>query len=68
MSLVEKSVKASMKKLLHNSKKRKLSETNFNIEASEKEKPLTSMSLKNLLSHLTMRAAEAPAEEYNTVA
>ena len=37
MSLVEKSVKASMKKLLHNSKKRKLSETNFNIEASEKE-------------------------------
>jgi hypothetical protein len=36
MSLVEKSVKASMKKLLTN-KKRKLSETNFNIETSEKE-------------------------------
>lgn len=37
MSLVEKSVKASMKKLLHNNKKRKVSETNFNIETSEKE-------------------------------
>ena len=37
MSLVEKSVKASMKKLLQNNKKRKLSKTNFNIETSEKE-------------------------------
>lgn len=37
MSLVEKSVKASMKKLMNNNKKRKLSETNFNIETSEKE-------------------------------
>ena len=37
MSLVEKSVKASMKKLLQNNKKCKLSETNFNIETSEKE-------------------------------
>ena len=38
MSLVEKSVKASMKKLLNNSKKRKLNETSFNIdETSEKE-------------------------------
>jgi hypothetical protein len=38
MSLVEKSVKASMKKLLSTNKKRKLNETNFNIdEASEKE-------------------------------
>ena len=38
MSLVEKSVKASMKKLLSNNKKRKLNETNFNVEeALEKE-------------------------------
>ena len=38
MSLVEKSVKESMKKLLSNGKKRKLNETNFNVEeASEKE-------------------------------
>ena len=38
MSLVEKSVKASMHKILSNSKKRKLNETNFNIEeTSEKE-------------------------------
>lgn len=38
MSLVEKSVKASMKKLLSNNKKRKLNETNYNIdEASDKE-------------------------------
>jgi hypothetical protein len=38
MSRVEKSFKASMKKLLSNNKKRKLNETNFNIdEASDKE-------------------------------
>jgi hypothetical protein len=36
MSLVEKSVKASMKKFLSNNKKRKLDEMNFNInEASD---------------------------------
>ena len=48
MSIVKKSVKASIHKILsNNSKKRKLNETNFNIEETSKKnvRPLTLKSL-----------------------
>jgi hypothetical protein len=70
MSLVEKLVKASMKKHLSNNKKCNLNETNFNIDEASDTKMAKALipTSKTLKFHLTMKAAEAPAEESNTVA